>query len=41
MNIFIGQNFGGDVTFGNVISWTFESRFFCNLTEILGNNGRA
>ena len=41
MNIFIGQNFGRGVTFKNIISWTFQSRFLCNLTEISGNNGSA
>ena len=41
MNIFMRQNFGRDVAFKNIISWTFESRFLCNLTGILGNNGSA
>ena len=27
MNIFISENIGNGVTFKNVISWTFESRF--------------
>ena len=38
---FIRQNFGRGVTFKNVTSWAFESRFLCNLTQISGNNGSA
>ena len=41
MNIFIRQNFGRGAVFKNFISWTFESRFLCNLTEISGKNGSA
>ena len=41
MNIFIRQNFGRGVAFKNIISWTFESRFLSNLTEISGNNESA
>ena len=41
MNIFVRQNFGKGVAFKNFRSWMFESRFLCNLTEILGNNGGA
>ena len=35
INIFIRQNFGRRVAF---ITWMFESRFLCNLTEISGNS---
>ena len=41
MNIFIRENFGRCVAFKNFKSWTFESRFLCNLTETSGNNGSA
>ena len=34
MHIFIRQNFGKGVALKNFISWRFESRFHCNLTEI-------
>ena len=33
--------FSRGVAFKNFISWRFESRFPCNLTEISGNNGSA
>ena len=41
MNIFIRQNFCRGVAFKNIISWTFQSRFLCKLTEMSGNNGSA
>ena len=41
MNIFIRENFGRSVTFKNIISGTFESRFLSNLTETPGNDERA
>ena len=41
MNIFIRQNFCRGVAFKNFISWRFEHRFRCNLTEISGNNRSA
>ena len=41
MNIFIRQNFGRGVALKSLISWRLDSRFLCDLTEILGNNGSA
>ena len=41
MNIFRRPDFGRGVAFKNFISWTFESRFPCNLTEVLVNNRSA
>ena len=41
MNIFIRQNFVRGAAFKNIISWPFESRLLCNLTEISANNGSA